>query len=82
MYLGMYYKYGEYEISENFSGHLQEAMREAEQEVDEEEWDAMDEEEQWDAAMARSIQNVKRKEGWGVVDAWEGELVASTPCHK
>lgn len=54
-------------------------MDELEREEGDNGWAALDAEAHWENSMRRSLEHVEQNLGWGIVAAWEGELVAS--CH-
>jgi len=72
----MYYKHGEWELREGHSFLLDDAMERVEREMDEEEWDELDEDEQMEAALERSSQDVDEQQGWGVVETFPGRIYA------
>ncbi|KAL8278863.1 hypothetical protein RQP46_008734 [Phenoliferia psychrophenolica] len=83
VYLEMYYKHGEYSLSEGYNDCLETALKALQAEWQEkDEWEEWDEEDKWELAMAQSKQDVAEQKGWGVVRAWEGRLLWSTPCYK
>ena len=76
VYLEMYYKHGEWDLKQDFSTLLDDAMERVERDMGSEEWDALDEDEQTEAALERSSQDVDEQRGWGVVESFAGEVYA------
>ena len=76
VYLEMYYKHGEWDLKEGDSSLLDDAMERVERDMGSEAWDALDEDEQMEAALERSSQDVDEQRGWGVVESFPGEIYA------
>lgn len=70
---------GPFQLFQNRCVYLEEAMDELEREEGDNGWAALDAEAHWENSMRRSLEHVEQNLGWGIVAAWEGELVAS--CH-
>jgi hypothetical protein len=79
VYLEVYYKHGEWRVSEGMSKYVVEAMGEIEQEMDKngmlDEWEDMSEEDQEDLALERCKNNLDAQRGWGAVLRVPGSLV-------
>jgi hypothetical protein len=76
VYLEMYYKHGEWQLEQGYSSLLDDAMEDAEREMGSDEWDELDEDEQMEAALERSGQDVAEQKGWGVVETFPGRIYA------
>jgi hypothetical protein len=80
VYLEVYYKYGEWNVSEGWSRYIDEALVELEHEMEKDgmlhEWENMSEEDQEDLALERCRENVNNQRGWGAVLMVPGSLVA------
>ena len=76
VFLEMYYKHGEWDLKQGYSSLLDDAMERVERDMDSEEWDALDEDEQMEAALERSSQDVDEQRGWGVVETFPGRIYA------
>ena len=76
VYLEMYYKRGEWALSQNGSTYIDDAMIEVKRELGEEEWNDLSPEEQKDEAMRWSKRNIENQQGWGVVTEIAGTIVA------
>jgi hypothetical protein len=72
----MYYKRGEWALSQNGSTYIDDGMIELERELGEEEWNDLSPEEQKDEAMRWSKRNIEDQQGWGVVTEIAGTIVA------
>ena len=77
VYLEMYYKRGEWKLTEGYSTLLDDAMEYLEREMGEEEWNELDEDEQMEVALEQSSEDVDRQRGWGVVETFPGEIYAT-----
>lgn len=75
VFLEMYYKHGEWNLSQNGSRYIDDAMMDLEREL-RGEWDDLSPKEQFDEAMERSVQNVEYQRGWGVVTRIAGTILA------
>ncbi len=80
VYLEMYYKHGEWNVSQGWSQYIDEALEELEREMEKDgslkEWEDMSEEDQEDLALERSREKVDNQRGWGAVLMIPGEIVA------
>ena len=76
VYLEMYYKHGEWGLKEGYSAHLEDAMLYLEKQMGDDEWNELDEDEQMDAALKRSSDDVDQQRGWGVVETFPGRIYA------
>jgi len=76
VYLEMYYKHGEWALKEGYSSLLDNAMEYLERQWGEEEWNELSEEEQMEAALERSEDDVDKQRGWGVVETFPGTIYA------
>jgi len=76
VYLEMYYKHGEWALKEGYSTLLDDAMEYLERQMGEEEWNELDQDEQMEAALERSSDNVDEQRGWGVVETFPGRIFA------
>jgi hypothetical protein len=80
VYLEVYYKHGEWCVSQGWSSYIDEALEELEREMEKdgslEEWEDMSEEEQEDLALERCQEKVDNQRGWGAVMRVPGKLVA------
>lgn len=80
VYLEMYYKHGEWNVSEGWSQYIDEALDQLEREMEKdgmlEDWQDMSEEDQEDLALKRCQENVDNQRGWGAVLMVPGRLVA------
>jgi hypothetical protein len=72
----MYYKHGEWALKEGYSSLLDNAMEYLERQWGEEEWNELSEEEQMEAALERSEDDVDKQRGWGVVETFPGSIYA------
>jgi hypothetical protein len=79
VFLEMYYKYGEWDVSTWGSEYFDDAMDEIEQEMGEEEWEDMSELHKEDMALERCQENVNNQQGWGAVLKIPGRLVGKAP---
>lgn len=80
VYLEMYYKHGEWNVSQGWSRYIDEALEELEREMEKDgalkDWEDMSEEDQEDLALERSQKNVEDQLGWGAVLMIPGRIVA------
>ena len=76
VYLEMYYKHGEWELKEGYSRLLEDAMDYLERKWGEDEWNELSEDEQEEAALERSKEDVDNQRGWGVVETFPGKIYA------
>lgn len=83
VYLEVYYKHGEWNVTQGWSRYIDEALDELEHEMEKdgrlEEWNDMSEEDQEDLALERCQENVNNQRGWGAVLMVPGSLVAQAP---
>jgi hypothetical protein len=77
VYLEMYYKHGEWSLKEGYSNLIEEAMDKLEREMGEDEWNELSSEEQMDAALEQSEEDVREQRGWGVVTTIAGTIYAT-----
>ena len=80
VYLEVYYKHGEWNVSQGSSRYIDEALDELEHEMEKDgmlqEWQDMSEEDQEDLALERCQENVDNQRGWGAVLMVPGFLIA------
>ena len=80
VYLEVYYKHGEWSVTQGTSRYIKEAMNELEDEMEKdgmlEEWDKMSQQKVEHLALERCQQNVDDQKGWGAVMRVPGILVA------
>lgn len=80
VYLEIYYKHGEWSVSQGWSRYIDEALDELEREMEKDgmlqEWEDMSAEDQEDLALERCQENVSNQRGWGAVLMVPGSLVA------
>ena len=83
VYLEVYYKQGEWNVSQGRSAYINDAMDQLEREMEKDgmlqDWEDMSEEDQEDLALERSQANVDEQRGWGAVLRVPGVLVARAP---
>ena len=72
----MYYKHGQWQLKQGYSSLLDDAMERVEREMGSDEWYALDQDEQMEAALEQSSQYVEDQEGWGVVETFPGRIYA------
>ena len=77
VYLEMYYKHGEWQLKEGYSSLLDDAMERVEREMGSDEWYALDQDEQMEAALEQSSQDVEDQRGWGVLETFPGRIYAT-----
>jgi hypothetical protein len=77
VYLEMYYKHGEWALREGHSNLIDDVMEDLEREMGEDEWDELSPEEQMEAALEQSEDNVREQRGWGVVRTIPGTIFAT-----
>jgi hypothetical protein len=77
VYLEMYYKHGEWSLKEGYSNLIDNAMDKLEREMGEDEWNELSEDEQMDAALEQSEEDVLEQRGWGVVTTIAGTIYAT-----
>jgi len=67
VYLGVYYKYGKWNVSQGWSQYIDEALEELERAMEKdgmlEKWEDMSEEDQEDLALERCQENVDSQRG-------------------
>jgi hypothetical protein len=76
VYLEMYYKHGEWQLKQGYSSLLDDVIERLERDIGSDEWYALDPDEQMEAALERSSQDVEDQEGWGVVETFPGRIYA------
>ncbi|KIM81445.1 hypothetical protein PILCRDRAFT_8798 [Piloderma croceum F 1598] len=72
VYLEMYYKHGEWALREGYSSFIKEAMEDLERKMGEDAWNELSREEQMDAVLEQSEEDVQEQRGWGVVTTISG----------
>lgn len=77
VYLEMYYKHGEWALREGYSSHVEETMEDLERKMGEGAWNKLSPEEQMDAALEQSKEDVREQRGWGVVTTIPGTIYAT-----
>ncbi len=80
VYLEVYYKHGEWNVSQGWSTYIDKALDQLEHQMEKDgmlqEWEDMSEEDQEDLALERCQENVDNQRGWGAVLMVPGSLVA------
>jgi hypothetical protein len=77
VYLEMYYKHGEWALREGYSSLIEEAMEDLERKMGEDAWNELSPEQQMDAALEQSEEDVREQRGWGVVTTIAGTIYAT-----
>lgn len=81
VYLEVYYKHGEWSVSEGWSTYIDEALVELERKMNKDEWENMSEEDREDLALEKCQKDVKDQRGWGAVLKVPGRLVAQAQAR-
>ena len=76
VYLKMYCKHGEWALMEGYLSLIEEAMEDLERKMGEDAWNELSPEEQMDAALEQSKEDVWEHCGWGVVTTISGTIYA------
>ena len=63
VYLEMYYKHGQWQLKQGYSSLLDDAMERVEREMGSDEWYALDQDEQMEAALEQSSQDAEDQRG-------------------
>ena len=72
----MYYKHGQRQLKQGYSSLLDDAMERVEREMGSDEWYALDQDEQMEAALEQSSQDAEDQRGLGVVETFPGRIYA------
>jgi hypothetical protein len=77
VYLEVYYKHGEWALKDGYSELIDDAMEKVERKMGEDEWNDLSPEEQMEAALEQSEDDVEKQRGWGVVADIPGTIYAT-----
>jgi len=76
VYLEVYYKHGKWALRQGYSNLIDDAMEDLETKMGVDKWDELSPEEQMDAALEQSEEDVREHRGWGVVTTIPGTIFA------